>query len=514
MSGAAPIALAITGGLETGLAARVAAAPDLAVVRRCADLADLLGLAASRQVRAAVLTADLRGLDADAIARLALAGCAPVVLVEDDQARTITRWHQLGVSAVVPVGAEPVSDHAVLDRVIEMVRAVLGGQGDPQRRSGTLSPRSLGDESSASLSTTATPGLGMSPPQSDSQRVAEAMPAGVRYRDNGAVAPGWADPAAPHVDLEVSDSDPMGGRPATGDSRSDTGASGSNRAQDGGSAVDRGRVVAVWGPAGAPGRSTVAIGLAAEVAAGGLEALLVDGDTYAASIAQTLGLLDEAPGLAAAARAADHGGLNLVELARRAPAVGPKLRVLTGISRAHRWPELRGPSLEAVLTVARGLADWVVADTSFCLEQDEELVYDTAAPRRNAATLVAVQSADTVVAVGSADPVGLQRLVRGLQDLVEVTATTPVVVVNRVRSSSVGSSPARRIRDALRRYTGVEDPLLIPDDGAALDAAMLAGRTLVEHAPTSPVRHAMLDLAIRLGAVSPSPERRRHRFVS
>ena len=57
----------------------------------------------------------------------------------------------------------------------------------------------------------------------------------------------------------------------------------------------------VWGPTGAPGRTTLAIGLAAELAGSGLPTVLVDADTYGASVAQCLGLLDESSGLATAA---------------------------------------------------------------------------------------------------------------------------------------------------------------------------------------------------------------------
>lgn len=255
----------------------------------------------------------------------------------------------------------------------------------------------------------------------------------------------------------------------------------------------------MWGPAGAPGRTTVALGLAAELAATGTSTLLVDADTYGASIAQALGLLDEAPGLAGAARAADHGQLDLAQLSRHAPVVGERLRVLTGLARASRWPELRPASLVRVLELARDLATCTVVDTGFCLEQDEELAYDTAAPRRNGATLAALESADVVVAVGSADPVGLQRLVRALQDLAEVTTSRPVVVVNRLRAGAVGPGPARRVRDALARYAGVPDPVLVPHDLGALDGAVLAGRTLAEHAPaSSPVRGALRALASRV----------------
>lgn len=266
----------------------------------------------------------------------------------------------------------------------------------------------------------------------------------------------------------------------------------------------QGRVVAVWGPTGAPGRTTVAVALAAELAALGPEVLLVDADTYGASVAQVLGVLDEAPGVAAACRAASAGTLDEAVLARIAPVVSPRLRVLTGIPRPSRWPELGAAGLEVLWQVVRSTAAWTVVDCGFALERDEELVYDTVAPRRNAATLTALAAADVVLAVGAADPVGLQRLVRGLDDLAEASpGSVPRVVVTRVRASAVGSNPRRRVAEALGRYAGVENPVLVPDDREACDAALLAGRTLAEHAPASPARLAMADLAADLAGVAP-----------
>lgn len=266
----------------------------------------------------------------------------------------------------------------------------------------------------------------------------------------------------------------------------------------------RGRIVAVWGPAGAPGRTTVAVHLAAELAGMGVSTLLVDADTYAGSVAQTLALLDEAPGLVGAARAADQGTLDLPALARLAPQVSRGLRVLTGIPRAQRWPEVRAAALERVLDLARTLAQVIVVDCGFCLESDEELSYDTEAPRRNQATLTSLQLADELLAVSGADPVSLQRLVRGLQDLASVRSPQPRVVVNRLRPGAVGARPDLRVREALARFAGVEQVWFVPDDPAAVDAALLAGRTLAESAPSAPSRAALRALAAQLAGVRAS----------
>jgi MinD-like ATPase involved in chromosome partitioning or flagellar assembly len=275
-----------------------------------------------------------------------------------------------------------------------------------------------------------------------------------------------------------------------------------------------GRLVAVWGPTGAPGRTTLSVNLAAETALLGRTTLLVDADTYGGSIAQVLGLLDEAPGLAGAARAANHGQLDLPSLARHARQVTARLRVLTGITRTERWPEVRATSLEVVWALARGLAETTVVDCGFCLEQDEELSFDTAAPLRNGATLSTLQNADVVLAVAAADPVGLQRFVRALSDLREAVPRADVrVVVNRMRSSVVGSNPDRQVRAALERYAGVQRIVVVPDDRPAVDAALLKGQTLAEAAPTSAVRLAIARLAADLAGVAASSRPRRRRRV-
>jgi len=260
-----------------------------------------------------------------------------------------------------------------------------------------------------------------------------------------------------------------------------------------------GRLVAVWGPTGAPGRSTVAVTLAAELATSGCSTLLVDADVYGGVVAQLLGLLDEAPGLAAACRQANNGTLDLAALQGLARQLSPALRVLTGIGRADRWPELRPSAVDAVLSVARRLAAVTVVDCGFGLEQDEELSYDTMAPRRNGATLTVLEEADVVLVVGSADPVGLQRLVRGLTELKEaVPGVEPRVVVNRLRASAVQGDARSQISGALLRYAGVEAPHFVPFDGPALDGAVAVGRTVTETALKSPARKALKALALEL----------------
>ncbi|MCW2598978.1 MAG: hypothetical protein JWM02_807 [Frankiales bacterium] len=424
-----PVLTAVSGAVwEADLVAALERGDlGVSVVRRCVDLADLLGTAATGQARAALLSADLRRLDRDALTRLAVAGVAVVGLVPPGDEDAERRLRQLGVVNVLPSDARP---EAISAAVVEAVVAL------------TPSPADLA---------------------------------------------GLADPRAalPDHPLRLPEPAPQV-VPGTA------------------------RVVAVWGPTGAPGRTTVAVGLASELSAFGWPTLLVDADVYGGVVAQLLGLLDESPGLAAACRLVNAGALDLAALSGLARQLSPTLRVLSGIGRADRWPELRPAALEQVLSLGTSLAATTVVDCGFCLEQDEELSFDTMAPRRNGATLAILERASVVLAVGTADPVGLQRLVRGLAALKEaVPGVQPTVVVNRLRAGAVPGNAEAEVRAALSRYAGVEEVAFVPLDVTGVDVAVAAGRTLTEAAAGSPARQALQALAASLvGASAPAKKRR------
>lgn len=251
------------------------------------------------------------------------------------------------------------------------------------------------------------------------------------------------------------------------------------------------RVIAVWGPAGAPGRSTLAIELAVELARGGRHVGLVDADSHAPSIALALGLADEGPGFAAACRAAERGGLDEAELTRISAPLGVPdgtVDVLTGINRPARWPELTERRVAAALEISRGWADDIVVDVAAPMERDEEIVSDLDGPHRNAATLATLHTADLIVAVACADPLGMSRFVRGYAELRAVVGTTPVqVIANRLRPGALGIDARGQIRRTLDRFAGIDDVDFLPADPRAADAALLSARPMADAAPRSPV---------------------------
>jgi len=447
---------------ESIVATALESATGVTVIRRCADVAELLSVAEAGLGQCAVISADLRGLDLSLVRTLTDHGIALLGLYPSEDEAAERRLRQLGISAVLPVDA----DASLLGEVVrrEGERRAPGAAGAGP--AGATAPGTAGRDALR---------------RPEDLRAPSADPGGVLVGSRGRGGPDAThQPAAGWR--------PQGAPPSPEDE-----------------AETRSSVIAVWGPTGAPGRTTIAVNVAAELATRGHEVLLVDADTYGGCVSQALGLLDEAPGIAAVCRAAEHGALDLSALARLAPFVAPGLRVLTGLPKAERWPEVRAAALERVLDLSRSLASLVVIDCGFCIEDDEELSYDTAAPRRNESTLTALGAADAVLAVGGADPVALQRFVRALQDLGTVPSPTPLPVVNRVRASAVGAGPQQRIADSLLRFAGLEGIRFVPNAPDVVDAALLAGRSVVEHAPDSALRGAFAELA---SAVAPWTDRR------
>jgi MinD-like ATPase involved in chromosome partitioning or flagellar assembly len=265
-----------------------------------------------------------------------------------------------------------------------------------------------------------------------------------------------------------------------------------------------GRVTAVWGPAGAPGRTTVATALAAELATRGHSSLLIDADPYGGAVAQHLGVLDEVSGLLAAARSANAGRLDPPALAGMARGVGPGLRVLTGLPRPDRWAEVRAAAFDDVLDAARAVADHVVVDVGFSLESDLSDPFGSG-PQRNAMTLTALAKAHEVVVVGSADPVGLSRLARGLVELTELHPGTKLhVVVNRSRSSLGWSE--REVHGMVEGFVRSAGVSFLPEDRETVDKALMAGRSVAELGD-SPLRRGVAGLADAMAGKAPAPRR-------
>ena len=251
-----------------------------------------------------------------------------------------------------------------------------------------------------------------------------------------------------------------------------------------------GTVLAVWGPMGAPGRTTVAIGIAEAIAATGRRVCLVDADTYAPSVGLVLGIADDSGGLVRACRQADNGLLDSTSIIGATRRVRGPWHVLTGVPRAERWSDLSPSALDRVWHSARGAFDVTVVDIGFCIEDDDSPA--AWARRRNAAAVTALAQSDHLLAVADASALGAARLVAAWPAL-PTSASSVTIVCNRA---------------SRRRPSGWDEALsefgvharvhVLPSDVKSLDACWSRGRSLGEGARRSPLRKSLNALAREL----------------
>ena len=284
--------------------------------------------------------------------------------------------------------------------------------------------------------------------------------------------------------------------------------------------VTQGRIVTVWGASGAPGRSTIAINIAAMAAREGLRVCLIDADTHAPSVSALLGMVEDYSGLSQLCLMADRATLTTDKVRETVSTIAVEdhyLDVLTGITRASRWPEIRSTPFVSLLHLIRDMYDLVIIDVAHPIEEDEELSFDGIAPRRNAATLTALENSQTVIVVGSGDVLGIPRLMLAYEELQEKiqrweSAPEVNIWVNKLRHHAVGTNAIHGINRAWERF-GPQRPIAgyIAYDQTTIDSAWLNGRTLAEQGTTTEVAQQLEKLlrSLHSGNAEPSDSERR-----
>jgi MinD-like ATPase involved in chromosome partitioning or flagellar assembly len=261
----------------------------------------------------------------------------------------------------------------------------------------------------------------------------------------------------------------------------------------------RGRLVAVWGPKGAPGRSALAVELASELAAAEPSTVLVDADTYGGDLAQMLGVVEELPTIVWACQTATRGDVDQQRLLAglRRAGVGPVL--VPGVVRSDLWRDVGEFAWRELLAALRDAFAQTVVDPGFCLE-DDSAAYSVG-EGRNAIAREAVRSSDSVLAVCRCDPVGLKTFLWAYRQLAELVDEDSIfVVANRVSPGEEAS-----VAELLRRHAGKRPVAYVPDEPALFRAAAAKGVSVRELAPSSPVVRALRGAAAAIGG-RPRPE--------
>ena len=257
-----------------------------------------------------------------------------------------------------------------------------------------------------------------------------------------------------------------------------------------------GRTVAVWGPKGAPGRSTIASELAAEMAAADARTALIDADTYGGDLAQMLAVVEELPTIVWAAQAAAEGTLDehtLCTMLRRAGAGGPVL--LPGINRSELWTDITKYGWSRLLETFAACFSFTVVDVGFGLEHDERLRHE-----RDRLARDVVGSADHVIAVCRADPVGIKTFLWSFERLKELRDPDDIFVV----ANRVVAGEADEIRYILKKHLGRRPLVCVPERRSEVRTAIERGVTLREMKPNSDVASEIRELASALGAKIPA----------
>lgn len=272
--------------------------------------------------------------------------------------------------------------------------------------------------------------------------------------------------------------------------------SGTSEPADSMSPTGEGRLFVVWGPKGAPGRSTVAIELASAMASVEPLTLLVDADPYGGDLKQLLGVVDDIPSIVWAARAAAKGQLqrkSITSELRRAGRDGPVL--LPGIPRPELWTDVSGYGWTELLGQLRGMFRNVVIDVGFCLEPSHVAGFDPE-DGRNRIARMSVASADQIIAVMSAEPIGIKNMAAAIGTLDEIAGSEQVMLVaNRLRSGS-----EREVTAIVAKHMKRTLSATIPYEPAAVLEALDNARAISEQVPGSRVVAAVREIAARCGA--------------
>ncbi len=238
-----------------------------------------------------------------------------------------------------------------------------------------------------------------------------------------------------------------------------------------------GEVIALVSGKGAPGTTTVAIGIAAALGAGGRNVLLIDGDLRGGSIGPYLDL-DPRRGLSGlSAGPVDRPERVLDELQD-----GPGFAVLTGIER---------PEARERLTPER------IAGTVSALQERFEVILidggETLSGVTSAAGVAFLRSAERVLLVTTADLIGLWNARASLRFITESLGVPPeaasAVVNRRTGRDQYGAHE-------VERALGIRVAAAIPEDPRS------ARRARADQAPITAAggkaAHAIADLATRL----------------
>jgi Flp pilus assembly CpaE family ATPase len=215
----------------------------------------------------------------------------------------------------------------------------------------------------------------------------------------------------------------------------------------------KGLLIAVAGFGGACGRTTAVKELGWQLSKSGAKTCMIDADTYGPSLDQELGFEPSQNGLLELCRSIERKNSSIQTHFDLLPTATENLSLVAGLPRVSRWTDLRVSTLRELWRKSKEAFDVVVTDVGAVLELDHSIVHETSLPRRHAASLTALESAQVTLICARADSVGIARLVRGYLEFHELFANSEVHVL---LWGVVNESQSKDVRAAVSRHTGIE----------------------------------------------------------
>jgi MinD-like ATPase involved in chromosome partitioning or flagellar assembly len=247
----------------------------------------------------------------------------------------------------------------------------------------------------------------------------------------------------------------------------------------------------------------------------GKRVLLVDLDTLSPSLAISLGLVDTPAGLSACLRLADQSRLTSDEYHRLTVTIQlgrQELRFMPGLNSPSRWTEVTVDRFIRLLESIKSEIDIVVVDLPQATQFRAHLHHPSAMAQnldlgRDTFLIDFLKHCSKLVLVSGCDPVSAHRFLAAMEYLEEFdTQVNPYTVVNRFRTTSIGSNAKTELEQAFLSLAKVRIDSFIPDEPQNLDRALLNGLPLTLLKRSSPARQAIGDLARQLLLDSASGE--------
>lgn len=250
-------------------------------------------------------------------------------------------------------------------------------------------------------------------------------------------------------------------------------------------------VLAIFGPPGSTGKSSLALNLAYEFAELGKKTILIDLDTYSPSISTLLGITEPTAALTGCARLIRQGRFDREQLDRLSISVKYRrssFHCLTGLASARRWGEISDDTVTHLINLSRFEFEIVILDLAPHLE--DSLTLPTNPISRNTATRSALAKSDLAVSVINHSQLSLSRYLAVFAELQEIQRNR-LIVLNR-------SDPKPAIVSALKHLTKETVFSTIPDDQASFELSESQHLPLALARRKSPARNAIAQLTNKL----------------